>query len=106
MAVRFGKFSSTPIVTPNQILPWAAFCSYSRYSYNLLHTSAGFHPDPWAACVSPRRGGAPSVDGGNFWNYRQAGFCGYIPAVFSDVIHQVRGSAVADRKNSSLMCTP
>jgi len=32
---------------------------------------------------------APSVGGGNFFIYRHAGFCEHIPAVFSDVSHQV-----------------
>ncbi len=57
--------SSNSYCNPESQTTWAAFCSYSRYSYNLLHTSAGFHPDPWSTCVAPRRGGAPSADGGS-----------------------------------------
>jgi hypothetical protein len=93
-------------LNPESHITWAAFYSLTIPIHAIFRPSAGFHPDPWAACVAPRRGGAPSVDGENFWNSKQSGFCEHITAVFSDVIHQVRGSEVADRKNSSLMCTP
>lgn len=42
-----------------------------------------------AAQVFRLSGAAPSVDGRNFCNFRKSGFCEHIPAVFSDVFHQV-----------------
>jgi hypothetical protein len=50
---------------PESQITWAAFYSLTIPIHAIFRPSAGFHPDPWAACVAPRRGGAPSVDGGS-----------------------------------------
>ena len=53
-------------LNPGSQITWAAFYSLTIPIHAIfLRPSAGFHPDPWAACVAPRRGGAPSVDGGS-----------------------------------------